>query len=128
MITVAIRAVLALVVMCACLIWAARAAEPSPEDRAKFFQDVKAAVLVDGRTINCCGEGDGVKVKLTGFAGGIITAVITDTMRSQNGKVGDILKIPTSLNTVNIFNPFAEPIAFINGLNMPYCLTGNAGI
>lgn len=97
--------------------------------RAEFFQKAKSALLVNGTTVNCCGEGDAVRVRLIGHdhARELIIAEIIDVMRSLNGKVGDILTIPAGKVTVGLYSPFDEPIAFISGNNTPYCLSGPSG-
>ena len=128
MITVLIRAVLAFLVICDCLIWAARA-DDLPSLKADYFAKAKAAKLANGRIVNCCGEYDAVKVRFIGHdhARGLIIAEIIDVMISMNGKVGDVLTIPVEKVTVELYSPFDEPIAFINGANEPYCLSGPSG-
>ena len=128
MITVAIRALLALLAIVVCLIWAARA-DDLPSLKADYFAKAKAAKLANGRIVNCCGEYDAVKVRFIGHdhARGIIIAEIIDVMISMNGKVGDVLTIPVEKVTVELYSPFDEPIAFINGANEPYCLSGPSG-
>ena len=98
--------------------------------RAQYFRDAKRATLADGRQgVNCCGEGDAVKVRFIASdrENGVIFAEIIDTMKSVNGKAGDILRIPVGTVTVGLYSPFDEPIAFINGVNEPYCLSGPEG-
>lgn len=106
-----------------------RAKADEADLRAEFFQKAKQATLVNGTVVNCCGEGDAVRVRLIGHdhARGLIIAEIIDTMRSVNGRVGDILTIPTGKVTVGLYSPFDEPIAFINSENAPYCLSGPSG-
>ena len=104
-------------------------ADELPGLKAEYFEKAKRALIVDGRTVNCCGEGDAVKVRLLGQddARGLIVAEIIDVMRSANGKLGDILTIPKGKITVGLYSPFAEPIAFIAGDLTPYCLSGPSG-
>ena len=103
-------------------------ADEVPGLKAEFFERAKRATIADGRTVNCCGEGDAVRVRLLGQdeARGLIIAEITDTMRSVNGRVGDVLTIPKGKITIGLYSPFADPIAFISGDLTPYCLSGPA--
>ena len=104
-------------------------ADEVPGLKAEFFERAKRATIAEGRTINCCGEGDAVRVRLLGQdeARGLIIAEIIDVMRSANGKVGDVLTIPKGKVTIGLYSPFEEPIAFIAGDLTPYCLSGPSG-
>ncbi len=115
--------------LCLFIAFAVAQDSPSPQERAKFFADVKSARLVSGEVVNCCGEGDGVKVRMLEYdvALGLAKAQIIDKMKSWNGNVGDVITIPLGKNTVNIHNPFDTPIAFIRSDNSPICLAGNGG-
>ena len=128
--TVALRAVVALVAIIAALIWTARAADSNDEAalRALYFQQAQRATLANGRQpVNCCGEYDAVKVRVTGQSGPTIFAEIIDVMKSAHGKVGDKLFIDVGKITIGLYSPFLEPIAFINSGLEPYCLSGNSG-
>ena len=132
MIVVVFRAAIALCAICACLIWAARADDMDALLRKHYFDAAKRATtretVNDDRIVNCCGEGDAVKVKIIGQGpGGLIIAQIIDIMKSENGKVGDVIPVPPGKVTVKLYSPFAEPILFINGANMPYCLSFSSG-
>ena len=104
-------------------------ADEVPSLKAEFFERAKRAKLADGRTVNCCGEGDAVRVRLLGQdeARGLIIAEITDVMRSVNGRVGDVLTIPKGKVTIGLYSPFDDPIAFIASNLTPYCLSGPSG-
>jgi len=104
-------------------------AMPTAEERSKFFQDAKSARLVNGRTVNCCGEGDGVLVRMTGynFETKVGTAIIVDTLKSYHGKVGDTVTVPQEVTTTNLGNPFQDAVAFIRADNSAICITGVTG-
>lgn len=100
--------------------------------RKHYFDAAKRAMTRESapvdQVINCCGEGDAVKVKIMGQGpNGLIFAQITDVMKSANGRVGDVIQVPPGKVTVKLYSPFAEPVAFINGANQPYCLSFPAG-
>ncbi len=103
---------------------------PSAEDRAQFWEAVKSANRVDGRTgINCCSHYDAVRIRLIHFDdhSGESTVMITDTLNSAYGAVGDTIRVPRGHNTTNIFNPYGFPILFINSLGGSICLSGISG-
>jgi hypothetical protein len=94
----------------------------------KFFADVTQAKLQDGRTVNCCGEGDATASRIIDSSlPGLITAQIFDVMRSKNGAVGDILSVPEGVRTLNIHNPFDFPVAFVRPDRSVICLVGTSG-
>ena len=112
--------------------WVAKADDMDAMLRKHYFDAAKRATtretVNDDRIVNCCGEGDAVKVKIIGQGpGGLIIAQIIDIMKSANGKVGDVIPVPPGKVTVKLYSPFAEPILFINGANMPYCLSFSSG-
>ena len=103
---------------------------PSAEDRVRFWEAVKSANRVDGRTgVNCCSHYDAVRIRLIHFNDetGESTVEITDKLISKYGKVGDIVRVPRGHNTTNIFNPYGFPILFINGRGGSICLSGISG-
>lgn len=103
---------------------------PSPEERAAFWEAVKAASLVNGKTgVNCCSWHDAVRIRLIHFDDetGESTVEITDTMISAYGKVGDIVRVPRGHNTTNIHNPYKFPILFVNSIGGTICLSGISG-
>lgn len=100
--------------------------------RRQYFDAAKKATTREtvnaAATVNCCGEGDAVKVHIEGqMPNGVIVARIIDKMKSVNGKVGDMLSIPQGKITIRLYSPFVEPIVFINGLNQPYCISFPSG-
>lgn len=132
MITVAFRVFAAAIIIGLCLIWAARADDMDAMLRKHYFEQAKKATtresVNDLRTVNCCGEGDAVKVKIIGQGpNGLIIAQVTDTMRSANGKVGDVIQVPPGKITVRLYSPFAEPIAFIASDLGVWCLSFPSG-
>jgi hypothetical protein len=103
----------------------ASAALAQEDLRAKFFQDVTHAKLLNGSVVNCCGQGDAVKVRFidSDRTRHLIYAEIIDTMRSVYGRRGDIVVIETGVTTVDIFTPFDDPIVFISASNKVLCLS-----
>lgn len=97
--------------------------------RAAYFAAAKDAFLADGRRVNCCGEHDAVRVRITHVdrVRREAHAIIVDVMASKYGRLGDDLIVPLSLNTVELHSPFDDPIVFIRADNSPLCLSAPAG-
>lgn len=122
-----------LIVLFLALIGVAVFFKPANADqiRKQFFADSKKAVLFSkpGSTVNCCGVGDAVKVRIVGSSkNGLQAAMITDTMRHAFAgtgkiKVGTILTIrPTKIaKWPRVPVLFKSHIVFISGGGLIYC-------
>lgn len=106
---------------------AARAQEPSSDDKRAFFSAVKQGLRADAQVVNCCGEYDAVRVEMIANEGSEIIVRIVDIMQSQHGRVGDIVRIPRGHLLQRIYSPYASPIAFIRKDLSSICLSGFGG-
>lgn len=88
----------AAIVIALFLIGAIVAHAQSPMERKQFFHDVKQARFFNGKTYNCCGEGDATRVKVLPIDGkGQVVAVeILDPMKHPTAKKGEIVSVPVS--------------------------------
>lgn len=88
------RFFLAVIVACAAIALAILHAK-ADDERAAFFRDAKKAIRIcdpPKQTKDCCGLGDGVKVRVQ--YGDNIIATVTGTGRHPTAKVGQQVVIP----------------------------------
>jgi|GEM_PF-6662217 len=121
------KAAVAAIALAATVALPARGDDLAAAERRRFFEAVTSAKLANGDKVNCCGWGDAVKVRMIGNAPGGFIVQIIHTMRSSNGKVGDVIIVPRGKITIEIASPFPEPVLFINSENAPYCISFGSG-